>query len=123
MDDINGLLRSVVRITSFFLSFCLLLWAFVPEARAISAGLALGAAASLANAMFLSSKVKRIAEQALGGGRRTGIGFWTRAAIAILAVLAAIKAPGINLYAVIAGLFFAQLAILVLGFVSSRKDL
>ncbi len=123
MDDINGFLRKIVRATSFFLSFCLLAWAIVPEWRDVCAGLALGATASLANALFLSAKVKRITNLPPDGGRRRmGIGFWTRVAVALLAILAATRAPGINLYAVIAGLFFSQLATLLLGIFSSRKD-
>lgn len=122
MDDINGLLRNVVRITSFFLSLCIILWLLVPDWRSVMAGLAVGAVVSLVNAMHLAHKVKRVADYALGG-RRTGIGFWTRAAIAVLAVALVLRTPEISLYAMVAGLFFAQMATLLLGIFTNRKDL
>ncbi|MCI3921412.1 ATP synthase subunit I [Paenibacillus sp. TRM 82003] len=122
MDDLNELLRKVGRITSLFLSFCLLAWAFAPEGKAVFAGLAVGVTGSFVNALYLSGRVKRIANFALGSGRRTGVGFWTRVAVALVAVFAAIKFPEIDLYAVVAGLFFVQLATLLLGIISNAKN-
>jgi len=122
MDDMNGLLRNVVRFTSFFLSLCLLAWAFVPESRPFAMGLAVGAVTSLASSIYLGWKVKRIAEFAAGTGRKTGIGFWTRAALALLVVMLAMRAPEINLYAVMSGFLFAPLASLVLVIIMSRKN-
>lgn len=121
MDDLGGLVRKVVRITSLFLSFCLVAWAFLPEGRPVFAGLVIGTTASLINAIFLSGRVKRIADFALGAGRKTGAGFWTRAAVALLAVFAANRFPDVDLYAVVAGLFFVQLATLLLGIISNAK--
>ncbi|WP_199623570.1 ATP synthase subunit I [Paenibacillus alkalitolerans] len=117
MDDLNVHLRSVTRFIFFFLSFCLLTWALFPTARPIAAGLAVGALAGWVNAIYLFRKVKRIADSAAAQSyRRTNLGFLTRAAVAVLAVVIALRVPGINLYAVIAGYFVTQLATLLLGF-------
>lgn len=121
MDNLNGLLMRLTRATSLFVAACLLAWAFAPSGQPIYAGLALGALASWINALYLSLRVKRIAAYALGEGRRSGIGFWARAAVALAAVILSQRVPGIHLYGVIAGLFFAQLATLLLG-IASRKN-
>jgi uncharacterized membrane protein len=42
--------------------------------------------------------------------------------MAILAVMIAIKSDGVNVYATVAGLLFAQFIIVVIGFVQVRKE-
>lgn len=124
MDNLNGLLMKVARATSIFVSLCLLAWVFSPVAKPIFAGLALGAVASLINSMYLSLRVRRLAElAATGQGRRKGIGFWTRAAVAVVAVLVANRYPEIHIYGVVAGLFFSQLVTLVLAAISRRNQI
>jgi ATP synthase protein I len=118
MNDLKALLTTAVRWTLFFLSFCLLLWALLPAVRPVAAGLALGAVVSIINSIFLSLKVGNIAERASQGVfKGGGTGFMTRAAFAVLAVMVSQKVPGINLYAVIGGLFFAQ----IVTFIAAAK--
>lgn len=121
MDDLNGLLRNLVRLVSFFVCLCLLAWAVFPEVRPVAAGLAVGAATSLINAFLLSNKVRKIADYALGRGRRTSVGFLTRAVVAVLVVMWAVRMKDISLPAIAAGFFFSPLASLVLGYLSIRN--
>ncbi|SDX26446.1 ATP synthase subunit I [Paenibacillus sp. CF384] len=121
MDDLSGHLRTVKRITFFFLSLCFIGWALLPEYKPFFGGLVLGTAASLANAFHLSWKVQRVgALSAAGIQKRHNLGFLTRACIALLAVVIATKYFSFSLYGTVAGLFVAQLATLILGFKAKR---
>ncbi|WP_166243521.1 ATP synthase subunit I [Paenibacillus turpanensis] len=122
MTEISVYLKTVYRIALVFAACCFAVWAVFPELRGIAAGLVVGIVASLINAWFLASKVRYVTEQALQQGRRrVNFGFLTRAAVAVLAVLFALKTEGITIYAVIAGLFFSPLATLLLGVVFNKK--
>ncbi|MFC4812672.1 ATP synthase subunit I [Paenibacillus sp. GCM10023250] len=122
MDDLSGHLRTVMRITFFFLSLCFIGWAVFPDHKPIFGGLILGAAASLVNAFHLSWKVRRVGASAAAGIKRRGnLGFLTRACIALLAAVMATEYFSFNLYATVAGLFVAQLATLLLGFAAKGK--
>jgi ATP synthase protein I len=116
MDDLSAHLRTVMRITFFFLSLCCIGWALWPEHKPLFGGLVIGAAASLANAFHLSWKVQRIgANAAAQGTKRNTLGFLTRASVGLLAVVVATEYLSFSLYGTVAGLFAAQLATLILG--------
>ncbi|SFJ25517.1 ATP synthase protein I [Paenibacillus sp. UNC496MF] len=122
MDDLSGHLRTVMRMTFFFLSLCFIGWAVFPDHKPIFGGLILGAAASLVNAFHLSWKVQRIgANAAAKGSKRNNLGFLTRACIGLLAVVVATRYFSFSVYGAVAGLFVAQLATLILGFRSKRR--
>lgn len=122
MDDLSAHVKTVTRLTFFFLSVCCLAWVFLPAYESWWGGLMIGGAASLLNARHLAWKVTRIgANAAAHTNRRANLGFFTRACIALLAVVIAIKTYTFQLPATVAGLFVAQLATLILGFLSKRK--
>ncbi|SEC32623.1 ATP synthase subunit I [Paenibacillus sp. GP183] len=126
MDDFSAHLKTVQNVFLFFLSFCLAAWALLVEYRPYSAGLMLGSVASMINARYLAWKIHKFTEAALEKkGRKVNLGFLTRAAIAALAGLVAVRYPQhVALTTTIAGYFFAQLATLVVGILSigrSRK--
>lgn len=122
MDDLSGHLRTVMRVTFFFLSLCCVGWALWPEYKPHFGGLIVGAAASLVNAFHLSWKVQRIgANAAVKGSKRSTLGFFTRACVALLAVVVATQYLSFSLYGTVAGLFLVQLAILLLGFRAKRS--
>jgi ATP synthase protein I len=126
MDDFSAHLKTVQNVYLFFLSFCLAAWALFVEYRPYSAGLMLGSAASMINARYLAWKIHKFTDAALEKkGRKVNLGFLTRAAIAALAGLVAVRYPQqVALATTIAGYFFAQLATLVVGILSigrSRK--
>ncbi|SEN60525.1 ATP synthase subunit I [Paenibacillus sp. OV219] len=123
MDDLSGHLRTVTRITFFFLSLCFIGWALLPDYKPLFGGLILGAVASLANAFHLSWKVQRTGAFAVAGiKKRNNLGFLTRACIALLAAVIATRYFSFSIYGTVAGLFVAQLATLILGFIAKRNS-
>ncbi|MBM7566541.1 ATP synthase subunit I [Paenibacillus sacheonensis] len=123
MDDLSGHLRTVMRVTFFFLSLCFVGWALFPERESLFGGLVLGTAASLVNAFHLSWKVQRAGANAAAGIKRRGnLGFLTRACIGLLAAVVATRYFSFNVYGTVAGLFVAQLATLILGFRSKGRS-
>ncbi|OPA75721.1 hypothetical protein BVG16_20545 [Paenibacillus selenitireducens] len=123
MDELSVRLKALQRVTFIFIAVCLLGWAFVPSMREIAAGIILGTVVSLLNSYFLANKVRNVTKVVLQDGRkRVNLGLLTRVAMAILAVMIAIKSDGVNVYATVAGLLFAQFIIVVIGFVQVRKE-
>lgn len=124
MDDFSAHLKTVQNVFLFYLSFCLVGWALLVDYRTYAAGLMLGSLASMINAKYLAWKVYKFADAAIEQkGRKVNLGFLTRAAIAGLAALVAVRYPQhIALSTTIAGYFFAQLATIVLGIVSIRRS-
>jgi ATP synthase protein I len=130
MDDVSAHLKTVQNVFLFFLSFCLVCWALFVEFRPYSAGVMLGSIASMINARHLAWKIHRLSEKAIAASleqraprKAANIGFLTRAAIAGLAGLIAVRYPEhIALATTIAGYFFAQLATLVLGILSIKRS-
>lgn len=120
MDDFAAHLKSVQRLLLFFLSFCFMGWAVVPGWRTLFAGLILGAAVSFVNSRYLAWKIEQLTKAALANsGKKMNLGFFTRASTALLAVVIAYRfQPYIALSTTIAGLFFCQLATLLLGLFS-----
>lgn len=122
MDDFAAHLKTVQRITFFFLSFCFLAWAIVPAHRPYIAGLILGTAVSLINSLYLAWKIQQLTKAVIEQSkRRINMGFITRAAMALLAVLLAYKYEQIAISTTLIGLFFTQLVTLLLGITSSWK--
>ncbi|UUZ82579.1 ATP synthase subunit I [Paenibacillus sp. P26] len=123
MDDFSGHLKTVQRITIFFLSFCFMGWAVAPGARNLFAGLILGTAVSWINARYLAWKIEQLTKAVLeDSGRKINMGFITRAAMALLAVVIAYRfREHVALSTTLAGLFFVQLATLLLGIFSNLR--
>jgi len=124
MDEFSATLKTVQNVFLFFLSFCLAAWAILVDYRVYIAGLMLGALASMINARFLAWKINKLGAAAIEQkGRKVTLGFLTRAAIAAVAGLVAVRYPQhFALATTIAGYFFTQLATLVLGILSIRKS-
>ncbi|TVY09286.1 ATP synthase subunit I [Paenibacillus cremeus] len=123
MDDFSAHLKTVQRITIFFLSFCFMGWAVMPSYRGLFAGLILGTVVSWLNARYLAWKIEQLAQAVLEkSNRKINLGFITRASIALLAVVIAYRFQDqIALSTTLAGLFFSQLATLLLGIISRWK--
>jgi ATP synthase protein I len=123
MDKLPVLLRSVTRFTFFFLSLCCICWAIWPNSKSVFGGFMLGAIGSLFGSWHLAWKTTRLADVITGGRKpRSGFGFLTRAAIALLVVVVSVRYMEFNLAATAAGLFVAPLATLLLSlFARSRS--
>jgi len=119
MDELNRQFRPVYKVSFVTMGACAVCWAIFPDVRSIPAGLLLGIAASLLNFWYLGLKVSQFADGLLNKkARRTSLGFLTRASVAVLVVGLAMKTPHLNWIAALAGLFFTQLATLLLGVLS-----
>ncbi|MGZ7445658.1 ATP synthase subunit I [Paenibacillus sp. TH7-28] len=123
MDELSKLSRALTAGTLGFLALCFLGGALLPSLQSIMLGIALGAAVSWINAYYLGRKVRRLADAAAAGEpKRINMGFLTRTATAVLAVIAAMKYPQyLNVYAVAGSLVFAQFYLLIIGIKYSRK--
>ncbi|ANE46660.1 hypothetical protein SY83_10700 [Paenibacillus swuensis] len=122
MDELAGRLKTVFRVALLFLSLCLIVWIVYPPLRGYAAGLILGTAASLGNMYYLSVKVRQASEYAVAGvKKRFNLGFLTRAAIAVLAVMLAMRVGDVELFGVILGLLFWQVAIVLSGIFGSMR--
>jgi len=107
------LINRAVRTALFFMSALLLAWVVVPDGRTVAAGLALGAAASVANALLLRRRVEALAKLAAeGNAARGGLGMGARIATVLLAAMIAYRYPDVfALPATLAGCFFVQIAV------------
>lgn len=123
MDDLNSYVKHVTRFTLVFMSICLLVWALFPSIRIYAAGLILGTAVSLLNTRYLSVKIMQMSELVIQRERkRFNLGFLTRAAIALLTVMLALKWDQVDLVSTIAGLIFTQLATILVGIFLLSKN-
>mgnify|MGYP001304124139 CR=1 FL=1 len=118
----NDQLKLLVRITLIGISALLLAWAIWPAYRTYAAGLALGMIVSLINAWLLVSKIRLISKLAESEERkRINVGTVSRMCMALLAVMVAVKYPQFDLVFTIIGLFFVQLATLLMGLLFIKK--
>ncbi|OZB93380.1 ATP synthase subunit I [Paenibacillus sp. XY044] len=124
MSELWKYRRVLTRATLYFLALCFLGAAVFPQYRSIALGMVLGSSVSLANSFYLGYKVQKVLDSVEGGGsKRVNMGFLTRAALSVLAVVLAYKRPEtFNLYAVAATLVLAQFLLLFIGIRLSRKQ-
>ncbi|MFE5324166.1 ATP synthase subunit I [Paenibacillus sp. NPDC056579] len=119
----NDQMKPIVRATLLFLSALLLFWAFVPMYRTYAAGFILGMSISLVNAWILSIKIKAISRNIIEKTeKRVGLGTVSRMCMALIGVMIALKVPQFDLIFTIIGLFFVQLATLLMGLLFSKRN-
>ncbi len=122
----NELLGKSIRIATFFLSACLLVWAFVPEWRIYSAGVMLGVASSVVNAIMLRRRVDLLGtvyRDNPNPPRRVSLGLAGRLATVLLASMLAYRKPEFfHLPSVLFACFFMPIVNLVLAYASSKRD-
>ncbi|MCC3377179.1 ATP synthase subunit I [Cohnella sp. REN36] len=122
MDDLPALLRKVSRITFFFLSIGCVSWVVWPAHKTVFGGFMLGAIGSLVIAWHLAWKLVRIGNVSVAGAKpRSGFGFLSRAALALLVAFVSVRMLEFNLPATVAGLIATPLATLLLGLMSRRR--
>jgi ATP synthase protein I len=123
MDQLPALLRGVSRFTFFFLSMGCLGWAIWPDYKGLFGGFMLGAIGSLMGSWHLAWKTTRLGDVITTGRKaRSGFGFSTRAAIALLAVVVSVRYMEFNLAATVIGLIVAPLATLLLSLFARRRS-
>lgn len=123
MDDLAVLLRKLFTIALLFIAVCLVAALFLPPARPVLAGLALGTAASLAISWNLGYHTKRFANHLVQKSekKQKGFGYITRVCIVILAAMIAVKLHA-SLVGLVAGLVFIQFGTILYGIFSAFKN-
>ncbi|OBR63609.1 hypothetical protein A7K91_06580 [Paenibacillus oryzae] len=108
----------------YLLSACLILWAFLPDIRTVSLGIASGLAVSAMNAFLLRRRVGMIAEAAMQEkARRKGIGFGSRIASVLLLAMIAYRYPDIiNMPAALSGTMIMPFLILAAAIMHTMKE-
>lgn len=123
MDNFGAHLNIVRRISFLCLSACFLLWALLPQYKAYFAGLIIGITVSLINALHLAWKVRKVGHAAEHKtNRRVNLGFLTRASLALLAIIVALRYDAAEFSTTLAGLFFAQLIAIAVGVVHVLRN-
>lgn len=123
MDELVVHTKSLLRVSAFFLSSCLIAWIILPDYRTVINGILLGSSVSVLNAIHLSIKVKKLSQMALSGvKKRVNLGFISRLALSVLAVLIAYEFEQFNVISTVASLVFAQFVIFGVGVVRTLKD-
>jgi ATP synthase protein I len=121
MDEFSSLQQTSLRIWLFFLSAFFLAWAILPAYRDEITGLILGTLVSFINARHLAWRVQKLTKAVVEKTRASkGLGFGTRAALAALVTYFCLK-QGYSVVGFIVGLFFVQMATLLLGIIATRK--
>lgn len=124
MISLTGYLKTVTRLSLFFLSASCLAWAVYPQYGDVFGGIVVGTIAGVINLSHLAWRVRRIAGQAAvtGQPKRSAIGFLFRACVALLAALVATRYFHFSLAAVIAGIIAVPLSTLAVGALLNRKS-
>lgn len=122
----NELLRKSIRIATFFLSACFLVWAFLPDWRIYAAGVILGVVASVINGMMLRRRVDMIGTVFTNNPnapRKASLGLASRLATVLLVAMVAYKYPEtFHLPSVLLSCFFMPIVTLVLAYAGNRKN-
>lgn len=128
MDDLSVHLKTVAKYTLIFIFICAISALFVQPYQHYILGFALGAAAGLINAYYLSAKIVQLTQQAEAAEAhstrpvRSQLGFLTRASVAVLAVLFALKNDYFEVSAAILGLIIVPMFALFIGYITVRKN-
>jgi ATP synthase protein I len=109
MDDFGLSIRRVIQFTLYFLSICLLGYAFT-EYKSQFLGLVLGASISLFNSIYTARKIVRLGEMAASGEKKAiSMGAPVRFASAVLAAVIALRFPQTFAFLfTVMGLFVSQ---------------
>ncbi|GAB6991291.1 ATP synthase subunit I [Paenibacillus pini] len=125
MSELSKYQKVLVIVTLCFLALCLLVSVILPAHRDILFGVVLGSAVSCINAFYLGMKVKQVSASAAGESqKRASLGFLSRAALSLLAVMIAYKNPAyLNMVAVAGSLLVAPVLLIIIGIRLSRKEI
>jgi len=116
------LLTRAVRTALFFMSALLVAYAIVPEGKTVAAGLLLGTAASVVNALLLRRRVEAVGKLAAElGARKVGLGMGSRMAMVLLAAMIAYRYPEhFSVPAALASCFFVQVVVFFTAVVQNK---
>jgi ATP synthase protein I len=122
----NDQIKTLYRAELLCITVCLLIWSIAPSYRTYAIGFLVGSIVSTINAWTLMMKIKSVSLQGESGGpKRLNAGFISRACMAILAMMVAVKSPEqVSVVFTIIGLFYVQVVTLLMGilFIFKRKS-
>lgn len=119
MNDLAGFLKTISKVSAYLLCAGLVLWLIWKPYRPEIAGVLLGMLVSWINVAYLGLKTQQLGELAAQRTKkRFNLGFFTRASLAVLAIMFAYKSEQVGLGATIIGLFYAQATAFVLGLIA-----
>ena len=122
MNDLARFMKTISRVTALLLSAGLVSWLVLEPYRPQLAGLLLGMLVSWLNMAYLALKTRQMSELIeQKSEKKFNLGFMTRAAFAVLAVMVAYKSEQVDLAATIVGLFYAQAAAFFMGLIALLK--
>jgi len=123
MDELSRYRKVLAMATLCFVVLCVLAAVLAPEYRSIALGMALGGAIGCINLTYLGYKVRQVADTMAGEGKKTSLGFLTRAALSVLGVMLAYKSPQLfNMIAVAGSLLLAPVLLIIIGLGFSRRE-
>ncbi|TCZ69365.1 ATP synthase subunit I [Paenibacillus albiflavus] len=123
MNELNLHIQRLWKFTYLFLLLCFIGWVFLTSYRSIIAGLMLGTAVSTINVWYTAFKVRQFTDAVVERKKRIGLGFFTRLAISLLAVMLAIKSAHFEVVTTIIGFLIGPLAAILLGLKHSKGSL
>lgn len=116
-------IKPVIKVSLYVLAATLIIWVIFPVYRTQAVGFMLGMMVSLINAWILMVKIEAFSRNIIEKTeKRVNLGFVSRVCMAIIAVMAAIKLPQVDLVFTIIGMFFVQLATLLKGLFFAKKQ-
>lgn len=119
MENISDIFRRLWKYTCFLLAFYVLGWGFTSY-KTVFLGLIFGTSLSLFNMYLLKTRVEKMTQAVIQGGKVRSLGTTARMATAILAVMIAVKFPNtFHLISVIIGLMTSYFVIIIDFFIQS----
>lgn len=121
MNELHTHIQRLWKFTCLFLFLCFICWVFLTSYRPTIAGLMLGTTVSVVNVWYTALKVRQFTEAVAGQQKRVSLGFLTRIAISLLAVMLAIKSAHFQVITTVIGLIVAPMATVLLGLRYAKK--
>lgn len=123
MDQLHSITVNVTRITIIILSALFMGWAFLPDHRIILSGVMLGLVVGLVNTIFLSNRVRRLAELVVSQeNKHFSFGFLARMCLTVLTFAFAFRLDTLSMEATICALFVPQLLTIPVGIYVSLRN-
>lgn len=123
MNDLASLLAILLRVFLLWLAALLVVWALLPDAKPIAAGLILGSSISMLNAQLLGAKTQQLAKLAIENkSKKMSLGFLTRACLVLIGTMTAVRFDQFDLVSTIIGFAFFPVFVFMIGIILVRRQ-
>lgn len=119
----DNIVKTAMLATLYLIASCLLVWAIIPAWSSFAAGVILGTAASVVNALLLRRRIELLGQMATSTApRRMSLGTLSRLATVLLVVMTAYRYPDtFDLVTTLIACFYVQVVILVAMIVRNKR--